>query len=156
MNADARFLWLAIAEALHADPFPNPRVGALVVLNGELVSVGHHERAGGPHAEVIALARAGRAARNATLYVTLEPCNHHGRTPPCVDAVLRSGIARVVYGCDDPNPFVPGRGAERLRAAGIDVVAAPDDEPFRQLIDEWTRGLRRTRDATPRATVFRR
>jgi diaminohydroxyphosphoribosylaminopyrimidine deaminase / 5-amino-6-(5-phosphoribosylamino)uracil reductase len=100
---------------------PNPRVGALLVLDGEVVGSGWHRRAGGPHAEVEALAAAGDRARGATLYVTLEPCCHHGRTPPCVDAVLAAGVARVVACHRDPDPRVSGRGFERLRAAGVAV-----------------------------------
>lgn len=87
----------------------------------EIVGEGWHERAGGPHAEVVALDAAGARARGATLYVTLEPCAHHGRTPPCVDAVLSAGISRVVVGASDPNPKTSGRGFARLREAGVDV-----------------------------------
>jgi pyrimidine deaminase RibD-like protein len=105
----------ALAQGRHGKPAPNPHVGAVVVRHGRLVGEGHHERAGGPHAEVVALQRAGELARGATLYVTLEPCNHHGRTPPCVGAVLRAGVRRVVIGCADPNPFVSGGGVEALR-----------------------------------------
>jgi diaminohydroxyphosphoribosylaminopyrimidine deaminase/5-amino-6-(5-phosphoribosylamino)uracil reductase len=101
---------------------PNPAVGAVVVRRGQVVGRGFTRPAGGPHAEVVALADAGRAARGATLYVTLEPCAHHGRTPPCVDAVLAAGIERVVLGCRDPNPRVRGNGAERLRRAGVEVA----------------------------------
>jgi diaminohydroxyphosphoribosylaminopyrimidine deaminase/5-amino-6-(5-phosphoribosylamino)uracil reductase len=95
-------------------------VGALVVHDGDVVGEGWHERAGGPHAEVVALEAAGERARGATLYVTMEPCAHHGRTPPCVDAVLAAGVSRVVAGCLDPGAD-SGGGLEKLRAAGIDV-----------------------------------
>jgi diaminohydroxyphosphoribosylaminopyrimidine deaminase/5-amino-6-(5-phosphoribosylamino)uracil reductase len=101
---------------------PNPPVGALVVRRGRVVGRGFTRPAGGPHAEVVALRAAGRRARGGTLYVTLEPCAHHGRTPPCVDAVRASGIARVVIGCRDPNPRVRGDGAGLLRRAGADVL----------------------------------
>jgi diaminohydroxyphosphoribosylaminopyrimidine deaminase/5-amino-6-(5-phosphoribosylamino)uracil reductase len=97
-------------------------VGALVVRRGQVIGSGYHRRFGGPHAEVHALRRAGSAARGADLYVTLEPCSHHGKTPPCVDRVIASGIKRVVVGQVDPNPRVRGRGIRRLRAAGIEVV----------------------------------
>ena len=100
---------------------PNPMVGAVVVSDDRVVAEGFHEEYGGAHAEVIALRAAGDAARGATLYVTLEPCAHHGKTPPCVDAIIQAGIARVVYAAADPNTRARG-GAERLRDAGIDVV----------------------------------
>lgn len=102
---------------------PNPMVGAAVVRDDTLVALGHHGRFGGPHAEVVALEAAGEAARGATLYVTLEPCSHHGKTPPCVDAVLRAGVARVVAAHRDPFPRVAGGGFARLREAGVDVTA---------------------------------
>ncbi len=101
---------------------PNPMVGAAVARDGRLVALGHHERFGGPHAEVVALAAAGDEARGATLYVTLEPCSHHGKTPPCVDAVLRAGVARVVAAHRDPFPKVAGGGFARLRDAGVAVT----------------------------------
>lgn len=100
---------------------PNPLVGAVVVHDGQLVGEGWHQRYGEAHAEANALAQAGEAARGATLYVTLEPCCHHGKTPPCTDAVLRAGIARVVAALEDPFPRVAGQGAALLRAAGITV-----------------------------------
>jgi diaminohydroxyphosphoribosylaminopyrimidine deaminase/5-amino-6-(5-phosphoribosylamino)uracil reductase len=100
---------------------PNPRVGAVLALDQEIVGEGWHERAGEPHAEPNAIRAAGDRARGATAYVTLEPCSHHGRTPPCVDALLAAGIKRVVYAVGDPNPLVDGRGAQRLRDAGVRV-----------------------------------
>jgi diaminohydroxyphosphoribosylaminopyrimidine deaminase / 5-amino-6-(5-phosphoribosylamino)uracil reductase len=101
---------------------PNPVVGAVIVKDGRVVGEGYHRAAGEPHAEVEALRAAGSEARGAELFVTLEPCNHHGRTPPCTEAILESGIRRVWYGMDDPNPGVRGGGANTLRAAGIEVV----------------------------------
>src|SRR5213080_2467392 len=103
---------------------PNPNVGAVVARDGEIVGEGWHEAYGQAHAEVNALAAAGEAARGATLYVTLEPCCHQGKTPPCTDAVLRAGVARVVAAMLDPFPEVAGQGAALLRAAGVAVEVA--------------------------------
>ncbi len=102
---------------------PNPAVGAVIVRDGRVVAEGWHRAAGQPHAEAEALARAGTAARGADLYVTLEPCCHHGRTPPCTDRIIAAGIARVIYACGDPDPRVAGRGAAQLKAAGIEVIS---------------------------------
>lgn len=121
-RVDEGYMRLALYVARDGTPAPNPRVGAVVVSGGRIVSVGYHRRAGEAHAEVEALREAGLLARGGTLYVTLEPCNHHGRTPPCVDAILRAGIERVVIGCEDPNPFVRGGGADRLERHGVQVV----------------------------------
>lgn len=100
---------------------PNPMVGCVIVRRGKVVGEGWHKKFGGPHAEVNALRMAGNAARGATAYVTLEPCSHFGKTPPCADALIRAGVHRVVAAAGDPNPLVSGRGFERLRAAGIQV-----------------------------------
>jgi len=114
---------LELAERGRGTTAPNPVVGAVVVRNGQIVGEGWHERKGGPHAEVVALEAAGRLARGATLYVTMEPCSHHGSTPPCTEAVLESGIAKVVSGSLDPNPEAGG-GLELLREAGVHVEDA--------------------------------
>jgi diaminohydroxyphosphoribosylaminopyrimidine deaminase/5-amino-6-(5-phosphoribosylamino)uracil reductase len=122
---------LELAERGRGTTHPNPVVGAVVVRDGEVVGEGWHERAGGPHAEVVALEAAGERARGATLYVTLEPCTHHGRTPPCVDRVIEAGVARVVVGSLDPSPEARG-GVERLRAAGVEVEVEDSFEARRQ------------------------
>ncbi len=111
---------------------PNPLVGALVTKGNTILGEGHHARFGGPHAEVVALQNASDAARGATLYVNLEPCNHHGKTPPCVDAIIAAGIARVVIAVRDPNPDAAG-GAEKLRAAGITVDLGIREDDAREL-----------------------
>ncbi len=120
---DVRFLRraLALAGRARGRTAPNPMVGAVVVRDGAVVGEGFHPAAGQPHAEVFALRAAGDRARGATLYVTLEPCSHVGRTPPCADAVIAAGIRRVVAAAGDPNPLVAGQGLARLRAAGVAV-----------------------------------
>ena len=122
---------LALVDAAGPVGYPNPTVGAVVVSGGEIVGEGVTEPHGGSHGEVVALAAAGARARGATLYVTMEPCTHHGRTPPCVDAILAAGVTRVVAGCLDPNPEAAG-GLERLRAAGVDVELDDRFEARRQ------------------------
>ena len=112
---------LELAAAGRGKTDPNPVVGAILVQGETTVGTGWHERAGGPHAEIVALTEAGPRARGATLYVTLEPCAHQGRTPPCADAIIEAGVARVVAAVGDPNPLTNGAGFERLRAAGIEV-----------------------------------
>lgn len=111
----------ALREARKGRPSPNPHVGAVIAKRGELVAVGHHARRGAAHAEVMALQRAGALAKGATLYVTLEPCNHQGLTGPCAEAIVAAAPARVVVGCDDPTGHAAG-GVARMRAAGIEVV----------------------------------
>jgi diaminohydroxyphosphoribosylaminopyrimidine deaminase / 5-amino-6-(5-phosphoribosylamino)uracil reductase len=121
--ADRRFMQLALALGRRGQgrTWPNPAVGAVVVKDGVIVGRGWTQPGGRPHAEPEALARAGEAARGATLYVTLEPCSHVGKSPPCADAIIAAGIARVVSAIEDPNPEVAGQGHARLRAAGVTV-----------------------------------
>lgn len=127
----ARALELAARGLWSTDP--NPRVGCVIVRDGRVVGEGWHEVCGGPHAEVMALAAAGAAARGATAYVTLEPCSHHGRTPPCADALIAAGIARVCVAARDPNPRVAGAGLARLAAAGLGVRTGPGARAARRL-----------------------
>ncbi len=138
---DERFMDAALAQAKAGRPSPNPHVGAAVVKNGEVIAAAHHERAGADHAEVAALRAAGEAANGATLYVTLEPCNHHGRTPPCTNAIIAAKVARVVIGCRDPNPHVEGKGIEALKAAGIEVVLGVREEKARSVIAPWSKHI---------------
>src|SRR5436190_13775426 len=123
VDADQRFMTLALTLGRRGlgNAWPNPAVGAVVVKDGIVVGRGWTQPGGRPHAEVEALGRAGVAARGATLYATLEPCSHHGKTPPCVDAIMAAGIVRVVSALEDPNPKIAGEGHARLRAEGIAV-----------------------------------
>jgi diaminohydroxyphosphoribosylaminopyrimidine deaminase/5-amino-6-(5-phosphoribosylamino)uracil reductase len=122
-KADMEYMQRAIELATQARgrTSPNPMVGAVIVKDGKIIGEGYHKKAGTPHAEIHALAAAGNEARGATLYVSLEPCCHHGRTPPCTEAIINSGIKRVVIAALDPNPKVAGGGLQRLKEAGIDA-----------------------------------
>lgn len=124
MKTDEKYMRMALALARRARGLtsPNPAVGAVIVKLGKVVGSGYHRRAGLPHAEAVAISRAGSLARGATLYVTLEPCNHFGRTPPCTDAIIASGIRRVVIGMRDPNPITDGRGIKKLSAHRISTT----------------------------------
>lgn len=151
-SADRRFMQLALALGRRGQgrTAPNPAVGAVLVKDGVIVGRGWTQDGGRPHAEVEALRRAGDAARGATLYVTLEPCSHHGRTPPCADAVIAAGIARVVSAIEDPNPLVAGQGHARLRAAGIAVeIGVCAEEAAR----DHAGHIRRIRDRRPHVTL---
>ncbi len=135
-----------LAEKGRYSTSPNPRVGAVVVApGGEIVGEGWHERAGGPHAEVVALAQAGSRARGATVVLNLEPCAHHGRTPPCVDALVEAGVARVVFSTLDPDPRTAGAGRERLRAAGIATETGPFAERAERLNEPFLVSVREGR-----------
>ena len=131
-----------LARFAHARAYPKPTVGAVVVSEGQVVGEGVTEAAG-RHAEVVALGAAGERARGATLYVSLEPCNHHGTTPPCSEAIIAAGIERVVYGATDPNPEARG-GADRLRAAGLDVEFV-DSFEARAVNEAWRTWVTRRR-----------
>jgi len=128
----------ALELGRQGDPSPNPHVGCVIAQGDKIVGEGHHASAGGEHAEVTALKAAGAAARGATLYATLEPCNHVGKTPPCVDAILEAGIKRVVVGRRDPNPRVTGGGIERLEKAGVEVKLGVLDRECKELIRPWS------------------
>jgi len=145
---DRRFMGLALALGRRGlgRTWPNPAVGAVVVKDGEIVGRGWTQPGGRPHAEIEALRRAGQMARGATLYVTLEPCSHHGKSPPCADAVIASGIARVVSTMEDPNPEVAGRGHARLRSAGIAVDIGVEAATARR---DHAGHIRRVRDGRP-------
>ncbi|MBF0097541.1 MAG: bifunctional diaminohydroxyphosphoribosylaminopyrimidine deaminase/5-amino-6-(5-phosphoribosylamino)uracil reductase RibD [Magnetococcales bacterium] len=146
MTQDQHYMGQALRLARRAQGHtrPNPLVGCVLVRQGQVVGKGYHRQAGGAHAEVWALQQAGEQARAATAYVTLEPCSHFGRTPPCADALIRAGITRVVVAMTDPNPRVAGRGMQRLREAGIAVtegVCAAEATEMNQPFISWiTRG----------------
>jgi diaminohydroxyphosphoribosylaminopyrimidine deaminase/5-amino-6-(5-phosphoribosylamino)uracil reductase len=141
---------LALAERGLTTTHPNPRVGCIIAQREEIVGEGWHERAGEPHAEVNALRAAGAKAAGGTAYVTLEPCSHHGRTPPCVDALIAARVARVVFALEDPNPRVAGRGAEALRRAGVVVDSGLMTEEAAEINPGF---LKRMRSGRPWVTV---
>lgn len=132
---------LALRAAKLGDPSPNPHVGAVLTQADKVIAVGHHARAGLAHAEVAAIAQAGEKARGATLYITVDPCNHHGRTGPCTEAILAAGIARIVVGCADPAPHVPG-ALERLQAAGIEITRGILQAQAERLIADFAKHRR--------------
>ena len=151
MELDEGAVWEGLAEAQNSlfSSSPNPHVGCVLVgLGGDFLGQGHTQPAGGPHAEVMALrdaARLGNSVVGATAYVTLEPCSHHGRTPPCCDALIESGIKKVVVSIQDPNPQVAGQGIAKLRAAGIEVEVGPGAVEARELnIGFFSRMIRKT------------
>ena len=136
---------LGLAERARGQTHPNPMVGCVVVSEaGEIVGEGFHPKAGEPHAEVFALRAAGNRASGATAYVTLEPCNHYGRTPPCSLALVAAGVSRVVVGMVDPNPLVSGSGIQTLRDNDIEVIVGVEEEACKELnvefIERMTKG----------------
>lgn len=147
MEADEKYMWLALDLARQGlgRTSPNPLVGAVIVKNGEILGTGYHQAAGTPHAEIHALENAGERARGATLYVTLEPCVHHGRTPPCTRKIIEGGIRKVVISMVDPNPLVKGSGVKALEEAGIKVKVGVLEDKARRLNEVFvkyiTRGL---------------
>jgi len=145
---DGRFMALALALGRRGlgRTWPNPAVGAVIVKDGTIVGRGWTQAGGRPHAEIEALRRAGASAQGATMYVTLEPCSHHGKSPPCADAVIAAGICRVVSALEDPNPEVAGAGHQRLRAAGIAVAVGIGAEEARH---DHAGHIRRMRDGRP-------
>ncbi len=139
MNETYMKMALSLAELGRGWTSPNPMVGAVIVKDGNVVGKGFHQKAGGPHAEIHALKDAGEKAEGATLYVTLEPCNHTGRTPPCTEAVLRSGVKSVVVGMPDPNPGVAGGGDAFLRSRGLDVTVGVCEDECRRLNEAFVK-----------------
>ena len=142
LEADEAMMRLAIREARRGSgkTHPNPAVGAVLVRNGKILACGWHRAAGSPHAEIEALEKT-HAARGATLYVTLEPCSTHGRTPPCTNAIVEAGISRVVYGATDPNPNHAGRAANILRRAGVDVTSGVLAEECSRINRAWNKWI---------------
>ena len=149
---DTRFMALALGLGRRGlgRTWPNPAVGAVVVKDGVIVGRGWTQPGGRPHAEIEALRRAGAAARDATLYVTLEPCSHHGKSPPCADAIVAAGVSRVVSALEDPNPEVAGGGHAKLRQAGIAVDIGVGAEAARR---DHAGHIRRMRDGRPHVTL---
>jgi diaminohydroxyphosphoribosylaminopyrimidine deaminase/5-amino-6-(5-phosphoribosylamino)uracil reductase len=144
-EADKRYMRMALDLALQGAgrTSPNPLVGAVLVRGGRVVATGHHRRAGGDHAEIVALKRAGKKARGATLYINLEPCSHYGRTPPCTLSVIEAGVKTVVAGIVDPNPLVSGLGIRALRQAGIQVRLGVLEEESRKLNEAFAKYITR-------------
>jgi diaminohydroxyphosphoribosylaminopyrimidine deaminase / 5-amino-6-(5-phosphoribosylamino)uracil reductase len=136
-----RLMARALVVARRHHPSPNPRVGAVVARGDEILSVGAHRRVGDAHAEIVALAGAGARARGAELYVTLEPCNHFGLTPPCAEAIVAAGVRTVYFGCADPNPHVQGGGVALLRRAGIEVIEGVRRAEAEALVEDFAKAM---------------
>jgi len=143
MAKDSNSFYMEIALSLARKGLgrtsPNPPVGAVIVKGGKIIGKGYHKKAGEPHAEVLAIEDSNKYLTNSTLYVTLEPCSHYGRTPPCTDAIIKSGIKRVVIGTLDPNPIESGAGLERMKKAGIDVKVGILESECKNLIEAYSK-----------------
>ncbi len=135
LEPDERYMWMALDLARRGwgKTNPNPLVGAVLVKGGEVVGTGFHEKAGEKHAEVLALEEAGERAKGSKLYVNLEPCSHFGRTPPCVEAIIKAGVRKVVVACIDPNPLIAGNGIRRLQEAGVKIKTGVLKEKAKRL-----------------------
>ncbi len=144
MTDDQKWMRLALRLAKRGSgkTSPNPMVGAVIVKDGRLIGRGYHRKFGGPHAEVFALREAGRNAHRATMYVTLEPCSHYGKTPPCADRIIEAGLRRVVVATPDPNPLVNGEGIRKLRKAGIEVTVGVESEKAEKLNEAFFKFMR--------------
>ena len=145
---------LALAETARGRTNPNPMVGALIVKDGVIVGEGWHHKAGTPHAEVHALRMAGEQAKGADIYVTLEPCSHYGKTPPCADAVVKAGLKRAVIAMQDPNPLVAGHGIEKLRSAGIEVKVGVCEQEAKALNEVFLKYIQTKRPFTVLKTAM--
>jgi diaminohydroxyphosphoribosylaminopyrimidine deaminase/5-amino-6-(5-phosphoribosylamino)uracil reductase len=141
MDIDERFMKKVIRLARRGlgSTSPNPVVGALIVKDDQIISSGYHKRAGAPHAEIVALSKAGERTRGSSLYVNMEPCNHYGRTPPCTGAILESGVRKIVVGMPDPNPHVTGGGCEFLRSKGVEVKCGVLEEECTRLNEAYVK-----------------
>ena len=136
---DIKFMKEALSLALKREGLtsPNPLVGAVIVKGNKVIGTGFHKKAGSPHAEIVAIKSAGQKAQGSTLYINLEPCNHYGRTPPCVPEIIKAGIKRVVIGMQDPNPLVNGKGIEKLKSEGIDVQCGILEENAKRINETY-------------------
>ena len=143
-------LALTLARRRKGLTHPNPTVGCVIVKDGEIVGIGNHEKAGLPHAEIVALNQAGERAKGATMYLTLEPCTHWGRTPPCTDAIIRAGIRKVYVAVTDPNPIIAGGGVKKLRSAGIEVEVGLLEKEARVVNEDFFRYIT---DSRPYVTL---
>lgn len=132
---------IELAKKAKGKAFPNPLVGAVVVKNGKIIGEGYHKKVGMPHAEIIALRKAGKKARSAHLYINLEPCAHYGRTPPCVNSIKKGGIKKVYVAMKDPNPLVNGKGMAFLRRNGIDVKSGISRREAKELNQSYLKRI---------------